>query len=182
MYSSLQPEGIKLSIKGREPTSKLMKRLACATDGNRLLVKLVSERAPKSLLWAPPVYQDLSTRHDCPVKTRAIFNLPIKLKENSKHTSGSSLSSLDAYNKSMGSGSQTLLTRGRLRLRRRLSNKWLNPGRDSKPRPQWWKVNMQWPRGISNKHLREQKRNKSWNMTGLVCITWGQRAINVNRH
>ena len=40
---------------------------------------------------APPVYWHLSTRHDWPVKN-AIFNLPIKMKGNSKGTSGNSLS------------------------------------------------------------------------------------------
>ena len=34
----------------------------------------------------PPVYQDLSRHHDWPVK-KAIVDLPIRLKGNSKHTS-----------------------------------------------------------------------------------------------
>ena len=41
---------------------------ACTTYGPtvncKLLVKFVCERAPKSLFWVPPVYQDLSMRHD----------------------------------------------------------------------------------------------------------------------
>ena len=41
----------------------------------------------------PSVYQDLSTRHDWTVK-KAIVNLPIRLKGNSKLLSGNSLSPL----------------------------------------------------------------------------------------
>ena len=41
----------------------------------------------------PPVYQDLLTCHDWPVK-KAIVDLPIKMKENSKHTSGNSFKSV----------------------------------------------------------------------------------------
>ena len=37
------------------------------------------------------MYQDLSTRHDWPVK-KAIVDLSIKMKGNSKRTSGNSLS------------------------------------------------------------------------------------------
>ena len=60
---------------------------------NLTLVKFVYKTAPKSLFWAPPVYQDLSTRHDWPVK-KAIVNLPIRMKGNSKRTSGNSLNPL----------------------------------------------------------------------------------------
>ena len=42
------------------------------------------------------------------VKKKAIVNLPIRIKANSKRTSGNSLV---AQNKDMGSASQTLLTR-----------------------------------------------------------------------
>ena len=41
---------------------------------------------------APSVYQDLSTRHDWPVK-KAIVDLPIRMKGNSKRISSNSLSS-----------------------------------------------------------------------------------------
>jgi len=44
---------------------------------------------PQSL----PVYQNLSTHHDWPVK-KAIVNLPIRLKGNSRRTSGNCLSPL----------------------------------------------------------------------------------------
>ena len=65
------------------------------------------------------MYQDLSTRHDWPVK-KAIVDFPIKLKGNSKRTSGNLLSLLGAQNKDVVAASQTLLTEVRLRLLRRL--------------------------------------------------------------
>ena len=63
------------------------------------------------------MYQDLSTRHDWPVK-KAIVDLPIRLKGNSKHTSGNSLSPLGTQNKDIGAASKTLalLTEVKLRL------------------------------------------------------------------
>ena len=39
----------------------------CATDGSKLLIKPIYGTAPKSLFWAPAVYQDLSLHHDWPV-------------------------------------------------------------------------------------------------------------------
>ena len=56
------------------------------------------------------MYQDLSTRHD----------LLIRLKGNSKCTSGNSLSLLGAQNKNLGVALQTVLTWVRLPLRHRL--------------------------------------------------------------
>ena len=55
------------------------------------------------------MYQDLSTRHDWPAQ-KAIVDLPIRMKGNSKLISGNSLSPLGAQNKDVGAGSQTLLT------------------------------------------------------------------------
>ena len=55
------------------------------------------------------MYQDLSTRHDWPVK-KAIVDLPIDMKENSRRPSGNSLSPPGAQNKDFGAASQTLLT------------------------------------------------------------------------
>ena len=67
------------------------------------------------------MYQDLSTRHDWTVE-KAIVDLPITLRGNSKRISGNSLSRLGAENKHLGVASQTLLTGVRSRLRRRLAN------------------------------------------------------------
>ena len=53
----------------------------------------------------PSVYQDLSSRHDWPVKN-AVVDLPIKMKGNSKRTFGYSLTPLGAKNKDIGAASQ----------------------------------------------------------------------------
>ena len=50
------------------------------------MVKSVFETVPNLCSGSPPVYQDLSTHHDWPVK-RAIVDLPIRMKRNSKHVS-----------------------------------------------------------------------------------------------
>ena len=63
--------------------------------------------------------KDLSTCHDWPVK-KAIISSPIRMKGNSKRTSGDSLSPLAAQNKDLCAASQTLLTGVKLRLQRRL--------------------------------------------------------------
>ena len=65
------------------------------------------------------MYQNLSTRHDWPVK-KAIIDWPIRMKRNSKRTSGNWLSPLGAQNINHGAASQTLLTEVKFRLRRRL--------------------------------------------------------------
>ena len=65
------------------------------------------------------LYQDLSTRHDWPVK-KAFFVLPIQMKGKLKHSFGTSLSLLGSQNKDIGVASQTLLTDVKLGLRRRL--------------------------------------------------------------
>ena len=80
----------------------------------KTLVKSVCETASKSLFWALSVYQDVTTRHNRPVR-KAMVNLPIKMK-------GNSWSPLGAQNKDIGSSSQMLLTKVKLRLRRRLGN------------------------------------------------------------
>jgi len=51
---------------------------------------------------------------------KAIVDLPIRMKRNSKFTPGNSLSPAGAQNKDIGAASQTLLTEFKLRLRRRL--------------------------------------------------------------
>ena len=55
------------------------------------------------------MFQDLSTWHDRPVK-KAVVVLPIRLKENSKHTSCNSFESVVAQYKDLGPASETLLT------------------------------------------------------------------------
>ena len=45
-------------------TKKTSLDLVCTNDGSKLLVKSFCETAPKSLVWAPLVYLDLTTRHD----------------------------------------------------------------------------------------------------------------------
>ena len=67
--------------------------------------------------------QNLSTRHDWPVK-KAIVDLPIRMKRNSKRTSGNSLSPLGSQNKDIVAASQSLpwlLTEVKIRLRCRLT-------------------------------------------------------------
>ena len=66
------------------------------------------------------MYQDLSTRHDWPVK-KAIVDLPIRLKRNSKRISDNKLSPLSAKDKDIGATSQNLLTEVKFRLRHRLT-------------------------------------------------------------
>lgn len=59
------------------------------------------------------MYQDSSICYDWHVK-KAIVDLPVSLKENSKCTSGNSLSPKGAQNKDLGAALQTLLTKVRL--------------------------------------------------------------------
>ena len=62
--------------------------LACATEETKPLIWLSpSANQRKSLFWVPPVNQDLSTPHDWSVK-KAIVELPIRMKENSRRASG----------------------------------------------------------------------------------------------
>ena len=49
----------------------------------------------------PPVYQNLKTRHDWPLK-KAIVDLPIRLKGNSKRTSGNSFCLLGSQKTDLG--------------------------------------------------------------------------------
>ena len=65
------------------------------------------------------MYQDLSTCHDWPVKN-VIVDLPIKMKGNSKRSSCNSLSPLGVQNKDLVAASQTLITKVKSRLRRKL--------------------------------------------------------------
>ena len=80
------------------------------------VVSLSAKQRRNPCCGSPPVCQDLSMRHDWPVKN-AIVDLPIRVKGNSKHSSGNSLSLLRAQNKDLGISLQTILTRVKLRLR-----------------------------------------------------------------
>ena len=89
--------------------------LVCAIDKTKLRLSPSAKHYQNPCSGHPHVYQDLSTHHDWPVeKTIVVF--PIKMKENSKRTSGNAL----GQNKDLGAASQTLLTERKLCLGRRL--------------------------------------------------------------
>ena len=67
------------------------------TDGTKLPVSLSVKQQQNSFSGPSPVYQELSMHHDWPVY-KAIVNLPIRLRGNSKRTSGNLLSPLGAQN------------------------------------------------------------------------------------
>ena len=71
---------------------------AYATDETKLWLGPSAKPCRNSCSGAPPVYPDLSTRHDWPVKN-AIVNLPNREKRNLKRISGNSLRPLRAQNK-----------------------------------------------------------------------------------
>ena len=64
--------------------------LAQVTYETELWLSLSVKQRESHCCGAPLVYQDLSMRHDWPVK-QACVDLSIKMKGNSKHTSGSLL-------------------------------------------------------------------------------------------
>ena len=84
------------------------------------LHKLSAKQQQNPCSGSPPVYQDLSMYHDWLVKI-ATVNLPISMKGNSKRTSINLLSPLGAQNIDLSATSQTILTKVKLCLRRRLS-------------------------------------------------------------
>ena len=55
--------------------------IACAKN-EPILVKYVCEKASSPCSGPTPAYQDMSTRHDWPIK-KAIVDLPIRMKGNS---------------------------------------------------------------------------------------------------
>jgi len=57
--------------------------LACTPDETKLWLGASAKQRRNPCSGPPPVYQDLSTRHDWPVK-KAIIDLPIRMKGNSK--------------------------------------------------------------------------------------------------
>ena len=99
-------------------------KIACATGETNIWLSPSAKQRRNPCSGSPPVYQDLSTRHDWPVK-KDMLDLPIRMKGNSKRIFGDSLSPLEAQNKYLGAASQTLLTEVKLRLRRRLKSRGL---------------------------------------------------------
>ena len=95
--------------------------IARAADETQLWLSSSTKQRRNPCSGSPPVYVNLSTRHDWPVKN-AMVDLPIKMKENSKRSSGNSLSPLEPQNKDIGTALQTLLMEIELRLQRRLLN------------------------------------------------------------
>ena len=89
--------------------------LACIADETKLWLSPSAKQRRNPCSGPPPVFQDLKTRHDWPVK-KAIVDLRIRLKGNSKHTSGNSLSPSGAQNKDISAASKTLLTGVKSRL------------------------------------------------------------------
>ena len=58
-----------------------------------------------------PVYQDLSTCHDWPVK-KSIVDLPIRMTGNTKRTFANLVSLLVSQNKDIGTALQTITNQG----------------------------------------------------------------------
>ena len=84
--------------------------LACATDKTQLkLSPSAKQHQTPCSAEPPPVYWDLSTCHDWPVK-KAIVDLPTRLKGNSKRISSNSLIPQGTQVKDIGTASQMLLT------------------------------------------------------------------------
>ena len=89
----LSLKGIKFHERNTCASMQCFREVACAADETNLRLSPSAKQRRYSFSEPPPVYRDLSTRHDWPVK-KAIFDLPIKMKGNSKRTSGNSLSPL----------------------------------------------------------------------------------------
>ena len=82
--------------------------LAYATNETKLWLSSSAKQRRNPCSGPPPVYQDLSTGHDCSVEN-TIVNLPVRLKRNSKRISCNS-ESVRAQNKDFSSALQKLLT------------------------------------------------------------------------
>ena len=109
-------EGKKMERESREARGRRAKSseserktVACATDETKLWLRPSVKHRRNPCSGSPPVYQDLSTCHDWPVK-KAIVDLPIKLNGNLKRISSNLLRPLEAQNRDFGPASQTLLT------------------------------------------------------------------------
>ena len=92
--------------------------VACTTDETKLWLSLFAKQRQNPCSGSHLCTRILIARHDWPVKKC----LPVKMKGNSKRTSGNSLCPLDmkAQNKDLGTACQTLLTRVKLHLHCRL--------------------------------------------------------------
>ena len=66
--------------------------IACTVDETKLLLSPFARQCQNPCSGPSAVYQDLSTHHDGPVK-KAIVDLPIQMKGNSKRSSGNLLGS-----------------------------------------------------------------------------------------
>ena len=71
-------------------------KIACATDETKLCLSPSAKQSRNPCSGPSPVYGDMSTRHDWPVK-KAIVDLPIRIQRNSKHISGDSLIPLEVH-------------------------------------------------------------------------------------
>ena len=79
--------------------------VGCATDETTLWLSPSAKLRRNPSSGPPPVYQDLSTRHDWPV-ANALVDLLIRLKGNSKRISGNSLNLLGAQNMDLAAASK----------------------------------------------------------------------------
>ena len=104
---------LKIQIKINFPHGRLFfiqifiyscKAVACATEETKLWLSPSAKQHQNPCSGAPPVYQDLITCHDWPVK-KDIVNLPIRMEGNLKRTSSNLLSPLGAQNKDLGTAS-----------------------------------------------------------------------------
>ena len=89
--------------------------VACTTEETKLCLSLSAKQHQNPCSGAPPVYQDLITCHDWPVK-KDIVDFPVRMKGNLKRTSSNLLSPLGDQNKDLGTALQTLLTEIKVRL------------------------------------------------------------------
>ena len=95
--------------------------IARAANETQLWLSSSTKQQRNPCSGSPPVYLNVSTRHNWTVKN-AMVDLPMKLNENSKRSSGNSLSWLGAQDKDISTALQTLLIEIKLRLQRRLLN------------------------------------------------------------
>ena len=100
--------------------------LACATDETKLWSSPSAKKCQNPCSGPPPVYQDFITHHDWLVKKKLRSICQSGWREIRNAFPVISLSLLKAWNKDIGTASQTLLTGWtgvRLRMRRRLAIK-----------------------------------------------------------